>query len=167
MRRGRIWDTTLRDGLQVPGVAVTLDDKIEMAMNIRDLGVDYMEIGYPAVFSQAYEETAAIAAAVGKDVDSPWIAAYAQANREELKIAYESIREARYPMLHLVIGASRQQMQNRLHKTPEEVLSLAKDLLEYAKSLTPKVQFTIEDASRAEEEYLLRLVRQAANGRCV
>lgn len=55
-------------------------------------------------------------------------------------------------------------MQNRLHKTPEEVLSLAKDLLEYAKSLTPKVQFTIEDASRAEEEYLLRLVRQAANG---
>lgn len=50
MRRVRIWDTTLRDGLQVPGVAVTLDDKIEMAMNIRDLGVDYMEIGYPAGF---------------------------------------------------------------------------------------------------------------------
>ena len=108
MRKVRIWDTTLRDGLQVPGVAVTLDDKIEMAMNIRDLGVDYMEVGYPAVSSQAYKETAAITAAIGKDPDSPWIAAYAQANREELEIAYESIREARYPMLHLVIGASRQ-----------------------------------------------------------
>ena len=113
MRRVRIWDTTLRDGLQVPGVAVTLDDKIEMAMNIRDLGVEYMEVGYPAVSPQAYEETAAIAAAIGRDSDSPWIAAYAQANREELKKAYECIREVRYPMLHLVIGASRQQMENR------------------------------------------------------
>ncbi len=164
MRKVRIWDTTLRDGLQVPGVAVTLDDKIEMAMNIRDLGVDYMEVGYPAVSSQAYKETAAITTAIGKDPDSPWIAAYAQANREELEIAYESIREARYPMLHLVIGASRQQIENRLHKTPKEVLCLAKDLLEYARSLTPKVQFTIEDASRAENEYLLQLVRLAAEG---
>ena len=141
-----------------------IPDKIEMAMNIRDLGVEYMEVGYPAVSPQAYEETAAIAAAIGRDSDSPWIAAYAQANREELKKAYECIREVRYPMLHLVIGASRQQMENRLHKTPEEVLDLAKDLLEYAKSLTPKVQFTIEDASRAEEEYLLQLVRQATEG---
>lgn len=164
MRKIRIWDTTLRDGLQVPGVAVTLEDKIEMAKNIRALGVDYMEVGYPAVSEQAFTETRAIVDAIGQDADSPWISVYAQANREELTRAYESIQSARYPMLHLVIGSSRQQMEDRLHKSPEEVLALSRELLEYAKSLTPKVQLTLEDASRAEEEYLLRLVREAVLG---
>lgn len=164
MRRVSVWDTTLRDGLQVPGVAVTLEDKIEMAKNIRTLGVSYMEIGYPAVSEKAFQETYAIAEAVGQDADAPWMCAYAQADRKELDIAYKSLEKARYPMLHLVVGASRQQMEGRLHKTRQEVLEMAAELLSYAKSLTPKVQFTIEDASRADEEFLLQMVKTAAAG---
>ncbi len=78
-----VWDTTLRDGLQVPGVGLTGEDKIELARRIKGMGADYMEIGYPAVSDKAVSEIKAIVEAIGQREDSPILTVYAQPVREE------------------------------------------------------------------------------------
>ena len=157
-----VWDTTLRDGLQVPGVGLTREDKIELARRIKGLGADYMEIGYPAVSDKAVSEIKAIVEAIGQQEDSPILTVYAQPVREELEKAYESLEGARHKMLHVVVGASAQQMEQKLKMTKEQVLFQGMEALAYAKSLTEMVQYTIEDAGRADEEFVLQMAEAAA-----
>ncbi len=157
-----VWDTTLRDGLQVPGVGLTGEDKIELARRIKGMGADYMEIGYPAVSDKAVSEIKAIVEAIGQREDSPILTVYAQPVREELEKAYESLEGAKHKMLHVVVGASAQQMEQKLKMTKEQVLSQGMEALAYAKSLTEMVQYTIEDAGRADEEFVLQMAEAAA-----
>ena len=159
-----IWDSTLRDGLQVPGVGLTKEDKIELARKIKGLGADYMEIGYPAVSEKAAKEVRGIVEAIGLDEDSPILTVYAQPVREELDTAYESLTGAKHKMLHVVVGASEQQMVQRMGMTKEQVLAQGMDALAYAKSLTDMVQYTIEDAGRADEAFVLQMAEAAARG---
>ncbi|MFR5073739.1 MAG: hypothetical protein ACLTDS_17130, partial [Bianqueaceae bacterium] len=86
-----VWDTTLRDGLQVPGVGLTREDKIELARRIKGLGADYMEIGYPAVSDKAVSEIKAIVEAIGQQEDSPILHLRAAGEGRAGK-AYESLR---------------------------------------------------------------------------
>ncbi|MDI3280721.1 MAG: 2-isopropylmalate synthase [Bacillota bacterium] len=156
-RQVRIFDTTLRDGEQTPGVSLNVEEKVEIARQLERLGVDVIEAGFPIASPGDF----AAVQAVARQVRGPVIAGLARAVKGDIDRAWEAIREAERPRIHTFIATSPLHMERKLRKSPEEVLAMAVEAVRYARSLTPDVEFSAEDATRSEPEFLARVVAAA------
>ena len=149
-----IFDTTLRDGEQSPGATMDLNDKLRVARQLESLGVDVIEAGFPAASDGDFEAVRAIA----QVVENAQVAGLARANVKDIDRAWEAVKHARHPRIHTFIATSPIHMQYKLRKTPDEVVELAVAAVKHAAQYTPNVEFSAEDASRSDWDFLVRVV---------
>jgi 2-isopropylmalate synthase len=149
----RVFDTTLRDGEQAPGCSMNLQEKLEVAAALEQLNVDVIEAGFaiasPGDFESVYE--------VAKLVKNSTVASLSRATKGDIDRAYEAVRVAQSPMIHTFIATSPIHMDYKLRMKPESVLERAGEMVRYAASLCPQVEFSAEDASRSERKFLCRV----------
>ncbi len=153
----RIFDTTLRDGEQSPGATMTTEEKIQIAEQLARLNVDIIEAGFPAASPgdlMAVKEIAHRTRGVA-------IAGLARANTSDIDAAWEAIREAEQPVLHVFIATSEIHLKHKLKLDKEEALQQVKRMVAYARNLSPTVEFSAEDATRSEWDYLCRVCEAA------
>ena len=149
-----IFDTTLRDGEQVPGCRLNTQEKVEVAKKLEGLGVDVIEAGFPV--SSPGDFTSVVE--ISKAVTWPTICALTRAVESDIKIAAEALRFAKRPRIHTGIGTSPYHIKYKFNSTPEEILERAIACVKYAKKYVEDVQFYAEDAGRTDNEYLARVV---------
>ncbi|WKY44019.1 2-isopropylmalate synthase [Eubacteriaceae bacterium ES2] len=154
-RKIYVFDTTLRDGEQVPGAKLNLDEKLIVAQQIAKMKVDMMEVGFPSSSQGDFEAVRTISQTIGKDVG---IAALGRAVQADIDSIYQSIKVAENPLIHIVLGASNVHVGKKLRKTHQEVIDMGVGAVKYASSLLPQVQYSLEDASRSEFEYLWQTI---------
>ena len=156
-----IFDTTLRDGEQSPGFSMNLDEKIRMAEALTELGIDVMEAGFPIASPGDYESVKAIAETVGQRDDTPVICGLARSGREDIMRAGDAVRAAKRKRIHSFISTSPLHMKYKLRMEPEEVLQAVSDSVELARSYTDDVEWSAEDGTRTEPDFLCRCVEAA------
>lgn len=153
MDRVYIFDTTLRDGEQSPGISLNVREKLEIAEQLARLGVDIIEAGFPITSPGDFEAVSAIS----KDIKGPTIAALARAVDKDIDRAWEAIKKAERPRIHTFINTSDVQIKHQLRKTHEEVLEMAEAAVKRARSYTPDVEFSAMDATRSNIEFLYKI----------
>ncbi|GCE46863.1 2-isopropylmalate synthase [Thermosporothrix hazakensis] len=155
----KIFDTTLRDGEQSPGATMTLAEKLLVAERLADLRVDILEAGFPAASLADFAAVKEIARRMqGKGVA---VAALARANANDIELAWEALRDAEQPVIHIFMATSDQFQQRHLSLCREEALQRVRAMISYARRLCPTVEFSAEDATRTEREYLYRVLETA------
>ncbi|MFA6736021.1 MAG: 2-isopropylmalate synthase [Saccharofermentanales bacterium] len=159
-RNVRIFDTTLRDGEQAPGCSMNLQEKLEVAQALELLRVDVIEAGF-AIASEGDFESVNEVAKLIKDAK---VASLARATKGDIDRAWEAVKPAGNPMIHTFIATSPIHMQYKLKMKPEEVLERTYEMVRYAASLCPDVEFSAEDASRSDPEFLCRVFAKAIEG---
>ncbi|NCV23854.1 MAG: 2-isopropylmalate synthase [Pelagibacteraceae bacterium] len=152
-----IFDTTLRDGEQSPGASMSLEEKIQIAKAFEDLGVDILEAGFPAASQGDFEAVSEISKILTKTVPC----GLARAVKNDLDRCYESLKHSKHFRIHTFISTSDLHMKFKLQKTREEVLDLIKFSVEYAKQFTNDVEWSPEDATRTDSDYLCKTVEHA------
>ncbi|KOP67072.1 2-isopropylmalate synthase [Bacillus sp. FJAT-18019] len=150
-----VLDTTLRDGEQVPGAKLNVQQKIEFAQQLKRLNVDIIEAGFPASSAGDFQAVQEIARTVG---DSVSITALARAVKGDIDAVYESIKLAQNPLIHIVLGTSNIHVEKKFNRSKDAVLQMGVDAVKYAKTLLPQVQYSTEDASRSDFEYLWKTI---------
>lgn len=155
----KIWvfDTTLRDGEQVPGAKLNLPEKLEVAHQLKKLNVDIIEAGFPASSQGDFNAVQEVAKQVG-NTDDVMITALARAVKSDIDSVYEAVKHAEKPMIHMVLGTSDIHVEKKFSKTKEEILQTGVEAVKYAKTLLPEVQYSTEDASRSDFEYLWQTI---------
>jgi len=156
-RKILIFDTTLRDGEQVPGAKLNLSQKIKIAKQLEVLNVDYIEAGFPASSKGDFEAVKEVAMAITEN--GPVVTALARANKADIDSVYNSVKYAKKPMIHMVLGTSAIHVEKKFKKSKEQIMTMGVDAVKYAKSLLPDVQYSTEDASRSDFEYLWDTIR--------
>lgn len=149
-----IFDTTLRDGEQVPGCQLNTIEKIEVAKALEALGVDVIEAGFPVSSPGDFNSVVEIS----KAVTWPTICALTRAVENDIRVAADALRFAKHKRIHTGIGTSDYHIRHKFNSTREEILERAKACVKYAKSFVEDVQFYAEDAGRTENEYLAKVV---------
>lgn len=149
-----VFDTTLRDGEQVPGCQLNTIEKIEVAKALEALGVDVIEAGFPISSPGDFKSVQEIAKAVSK----PTICALTRAVEKDIDIAADALSVAKHKRIHTGIGVSEAHIYHKLKSTPEEIIERAVAAVAYAKKYVEDVEFYAEDAGRADNAYLARVV---------
>jgi len=157
-----IFDTTLRDGEQSPGASLNLDEKLTIARQLARLGVDVIEAGFPFASLGDFEAVQKIADSVGTET-GPRICGLARATRQDIKAAADAVKPAVKSRIHTFLAASDIHLQYKLKKTRAEVLEIAPEMVAYAKSFVEDVEFSPEDAGRADPEFLYPLLEAVIN----
>lgn len=149
-----IFDTTLRDGEQVPGCQLNTREKIEVALALEELGVDIIEAGFP--ISSPGDFTSIVE--ISKAVSEPVICALTRARKEDIDVAVDSLKYAKRKRIHTGIGASDMHIQYKFNTTREDVLERGVWAVKYAKQFVEDIEFYAEDAGRADLPFLARMV---------
>ncbi|MEZ4885096.1 MAG: 2-isopropylmalate synthase [Chitinophagales bacterium] len=149
-----IFDTTLRDGEQVPGSKLNMEEKIEIARHLEQLGVDIIEAGFPISSPGDFEAVVEIS----KAVKLPTICGLSRAVKQDIKVAGDALKYAKRPRIHTGIGTSDIHIQHKLRSTRADILERAIGCVKYAKSFVEDVEFYAEDAGRTDNEYLAQVV---------
>ncbi|MFP7736146.1 2-isopropylmalate synthase [Priestia aryabhattai] len=151
----KIWmfDTTLRDGEQVPGAKLNLYEKIEVAQQLKKLKVDIIEAGFPSSSVGDFNAVKEIAMKIG-NTDETIITALARAVKADIDAVYNSVKYAGKPLIHIVLGASDIHVEKKFGKSKSQILDLGVEAVKYAKTFLPDIQYSTEDASRSDFEYL-------------
>lgn len=151
-----IFDTTLRDGEQAPGASMNQAEKMEVAQALERLGVDIIEAGFPVSSPGDFESVQMIAKAIKHSV----ICGLARSMQKDIDAAYEAVRLAQHGRIHVFLATSKIHMEHKLKKDKETVLRMAVDAVKYAKSKMDDIEFSPEDASRSEKEFLYRILEE-------
>lgn len=154
MEKVYIFDTTLRDGEQVPGCQLSTVEKVEVAHALEALGVDIIEAGFPVSSPGDFRSVVEISRAV----ISPTVCALTRSIENDIKVAAEALAYAKHPRIHTGIGVSPQHIYDKLNSNPDEIIERAVAAVKYAKKFVEDVEFYAEDAGRADTEYLARVV---------
>ena len=152
-----IFDTTLRDGEQSPGCSMNLDEKLLMARQLEALGVDVIEAGFPV----ASDDDFAAVQAIARSCRKPIIAGLCRAIPKDIERAWEALREAARPRIHTFVATSDLHLAYKLQKTRAEGLEMVRAGVRLAKSFTPDVEFSAEDATRSDWDYLVDVLTVA------
>jgi 2-isopropylmalate synthase len=152
--RVAIFDTTLRDGEQSPGCSMNLEEKLRMARQLDALGVDVIEAGFPI----ASDDDFAAVREVAKTCRRPIIAALCRTTPEDIERAWEALSYAARPRIHTFVATSDIHLQYKLQKNREEVLEMACKAVRLAKGFTDDVEFSAEDATRSDLDYLCEII---------
>ena len=160
-----IFDTTLRDGEQSPGCSMTVPEKLRLARKLVDLGVDILEAGFPIASEGDYEAVDAVSR------EFPWVqvAALARANKLDIERAASALQKARRPRIHTFIATSEIHLKYKFKKSQQQILEEAVAAVELARNYADDVEFSAEDATRTDPDYLERISKAvvAAGARTV
>ncbi|HSL95632.1 MAG TPA: 2-isopropylmalate synthase, partial [Thermoleophilia bacterium] len=154
----RIFDTTLRDGEQTPGVALNTAQKVEIARQLARLNVDVIEAGFPITSAGDFEAVQRIA----REVRGPIVCALARTARADIERAGQAIEPAQAGRIHVFTSGSKIHLEHMLRKSEDEVVAATIDGVRYAREFTDDVQFSAQDCTRSELAFLSRLYRAAA-----
>ena len=149
-----VFDTTLRDGEQVPGCQLSTPEKIEIAKALEQLGVDVIEAGFPISSPGDFQSVVELS----KAVSNPIICALTRANKGDIDSAAAALQYAKHPRIHTGIGASDMHIKYKFNSTREQILERAVDAVKYAKKFVEDIEFYAEDAGRADNEFLAQMV---------
>ncbi len=149
-----IFDTTLRDGEQAPGASMNQREKMEVAVALDRLGVDIIEAGFPVISKGDFESVQAIA----KKIKNSSIAGLARSVKKDIDAAYEALKSAKRPRIHVFLATSKIHMEHKLRKTPDEIVQIAVDAVKLARQYVDDVEFSPEDASRSDKTFLYRVL---------
>ncbi len=149
-----IFDTTLRDGEQVPGCKLNTDEKVKLALALEDLGVDIIEAGFPISSPGDFASVEAIA----KVIKNATVCGLTRSVQKDIECAADALKYAARPRIHTGIGSSDIHIRHKFNTTREEILERAKKATKIARNLVDDVEFFCEDAGRADDEFLARLV---------
>jgi 2-isopropylmalate synthase len=149
-----IFDTTLRDGEQVPGCQLNTIEKIEVAQALEALGVDVIEAGFPISSPGDFNSVVEIS----KAVTNPVICALTRAVKKDIEVAAEALQYAKRKRIHTGIGTSPFHIKYKIRTTPEEIIKRAADAVKYARKFVDDVEFYAEDAGRSENAYLAKVI---------
>jgi len=150
----KIFDTTLRDGEQSPGCSMKCEEKLRMAHQLERLGVDVIEAGFPIASDGEFRAVEAVA----REVRRPVIAALARARHEDVRCAWQAIQFAAHPRIHTFLATSDIHLQHKLQISRRQCLEQARDAVQLARSLCADVEFSPEDATRTETDFLCEVV---------
>ena len=151
----QIFDTTLRDGEQVPGCKLDSAQKLVIARQLELLGVDVIEAGFPISSPGDFQSVRDI----GSAVTEPVVCALSRAVKKDIEVAAESLKTAKRPRIHTGIGTSDSHIQFKLRTTPDEIIRRAVEAVKYAKSFVEDVEFYAEDAGRTDNVFLARVIQ--------
>lgn len=149
-----VFDTTLRDGEQSPGAALNVDEKVEIARGLEQLGVDVIEAGFPISSPGDFRAVERIS----EEIRNCTICGLTRANREDIDAAAESLKKAARPRIHTGLGVSDLHIERKLRTSREEALQWGVDAVKYAKRYVEDVQYFTEDAGRADPSYLYQVL---------
>ena len=149
-----IFDTTLRDGEQVPGCRLNTKEKVEMALAIEELGVDIIEAGFPISSPGDFESVNEIA----KIIKNATVCGLTRAVQKDIQVAAQALKYARRPRIHTGIGTSDYHIKFKFNSTPQEILQRAIQCVKWARNFTDDVEFYAEDAGRTENEFLAKVI---------
>lgn len=149
-----IFDTTLRDGEQVPGCKLNTKEKLELALKLEDLGVDIIEAGFPISSPGDFESVTQIS----KVIKNATVCGLSRAVQKDIEVAAEALKYAKHPRIHTGIGTSDYHIKAKFNATREEILERAIQAVKWAKNFVDDVEFYAEDAGRTDNEYLARVV---------
>ncbi len=152
--RVTVFDTTLRDGEQAPGCSMCLEEKVLMARHLETLGVDVIEAGFPIASDGDFRAVQA----VSRRVRGAAVAGLARATRQDIDRAWEALRDARRPRIHVFLATSDIHLQFKLKITREQALRQAVEAIRYARTLCDEVEFSPEDATRSDVGYLCQVL---------
>jgi 2-isopropylmalate synthase len=156
-RRITIFDTTLRDGEQSPGIALRPDEKAEIAEQLERLGVDVIEAGFAVSSPGDFEGVKAVASAV----ERPTVASLCRTRKEDIDAAAEALASARRSRIHIFLATSPVHMEKKLRLEPDEVVEQARWAVGYARANADQVEFSCEDATRSDPHFVARVCREA------
>jgi len=156
-RRIRVFDTTLRDGEQSPGIALQPDEKVEIALQLERLRVDVVEAGFAGASPGDFEGVRAVSGAL----TSPTVASLARTRFEDIDAAAEALAGAQRSRIHIFIATSALHMERKLGLEPQQVVEQARDAVAYAATLVDEVEFSCEDATRSDPAFVARVCRVA------
>ncbi|MFX3625259.1 MAG: 2-isopropylmalate synthase [Ectobacillus sp.] len=157
MRQILFMDTTLRDGEQSAGVNLNPQEKLQIARQLERLGINIMEAGFAAASEGDFQSVRDIA----KIIKNASVMSLARAKESDIRIAYEALKEAAAPRLHVFIATSDIHMKHKLRMSREDVLSTIRESVKLSKSLFPVVQFSAEDATRTDYAFLAQAIEEA------
>jgi 2-isopropylmalate synthase len=149
-----VFDTTLRDGEQSPGVRLSVDDKVEIGRELVDLGVDIIEAGFPISSPGDFEAVNTLA----KELKGVTICGLTRAREKDIEVAAESLKPAERRRIHTGLGVSKNHLEFKLRMTPEEALETGVRAVKFARQFTDDIEYFMEDSGRAEPEYVYRVV---------
>ena len=153
----KIFDTTLRDGEQAPGCSMNLDEKVEVAKQLELLGVDIIEAGFAISSPGDFKSVETVAGVI----KNSRVASLARAVQKDIDVAYDAIRNAVSPRIHVFLATSPIHMQHKLKMTPDQVIERIRNSVAYAKTLCSDIQFSAEDAMRSDKEFLALAIQTA------
>ena len=152
-----VFDTTLRDGEQSPGVSMSVDDKIEIAKQLENFGVDVIEAGFAFASPADFEAITKIS----KVLKNSTICSLARATQKDIDCAYEALKNANKKRIHTFIATSDIHLKYKLKKTQDEIVEIIKNSVSYAKSKCDDIEWSAEDATRTNIGYLIKCVKTA------
>lgn len=155
----KIFDTTLRDGEQSPGCSMNLDEKLQIARQLEKLNVDVIEAGFAVASPGDFESVSEIA----KIIKKCSVASLCRANKKDIDVAWNAVRHAKHSRIHTFLATSPIHMQYKLRMSPEKVYDLAVEMVAYAKSLCDDIEFSAEDASRSDWDFLVKVFEGVIN----
>ncbi|MCO6498312.1 MAG: 2-isopropylmalate synthase [Chitinophagaceae bacterium] len=156
MKKIVIFDTTLRDGEQVPGCKLNTKEKVELALHLEKLGVDVIEAGFPISSPGDFASVEEISKAVKEAV----ICGLSRAVKKDIEVAAQALKHAKRPRIHTGIGTSDYHIKGKFNSTQEDILERAVQCVKWARNFTDNVEFYAEDAGRTDNEYLARVIEK-------
>ncbi len=154
-----IFDTTLRDGEQAPGASLNPQQKLEIAFQLEKLGVDVIEAGFPIASAGDFQAVKEISRKIKKAV----ICGLARCLKPDIIAAHKALKAAKHPRIHLFLATSKIHLKYKFKKAEDEILALAKMAVRSARKLCRDIEFSPEDATRSDREFLYRVVETAIN----
>jgi 2-isopropylmalate synthase len=149
-----IFDTTLRDGEQAPGASMNEHEKLEIARMLEKLGVDVIEAGFPVISEGDFNSVLNVARSIKKSS----VCGLARSMKKDIDAAAQALQKARRKRIHVFLATSKIHMQHKLRKNKDEILQMAVDAVKYAKKSFADIEFSPEDASRTEKDFLYRIL---------
>lgn len=154
-----IFDTTLRDGEQAPGASLTSSQKLEIAYQLEKLGVDIIEAGFPI----ASPDDFAAVNEISKKIKKSGVCGLARCLKQDIEAAAKAVKPALHPRVHLFLATSKIHLQYKFRKAEEEIIAIARNAVKMCRNLCDDIEFSPEDATRSERDFLYRVIETAIN----
>lgn len=154
MEKVEVYDTTLRDGEQSPGCSLNGEEKMRVARQLEKLNVDVIEAGFPASSPDDFKAVHDIA----REIKNCTVTGLARCMKQDIDACREALKETENPRIHVFIATSPIHMAYKLKKSPDEVLEMAAASVRYARKFFPQIEFSAEDASRSNEDFLVKII---------
>ncbi|NQT27983.1 MAG: 2-isopropylmalate synthase [Candidatus Omnitrophica bacterium] len=152
-----IFDTTLRDGEQAPGASLTSEQKLEIAYQLEKLGVDVIEAGFPI----ASPDDSKAVELIARNIDKSSVCGLARCLSKDIEAAHKSLKRAKQPRIHIFLATSKIHLKYKFRKAEDEILALAKGATKFARNLCSDIEFSPEDATRSNKDFLYRVIETA------